>query len=87
MWQTPRSAQLTTANRAWLGLVAILVVIGGPLPSGNGASIVSPRFEDYLVSNVYRARCGRLILAIVTGTRGRIAGAMVGIQLAMPTSR
>jgi len=53
MWNTVRSAQLapTSARRC---LLALSLVAGGSLPSGNGQSAVSPRFEDFPVSNVYR---------------------------------
>jgi hypothetical protein len=54
MWQTVRSAQLAPTNWAGRCLVALFLVTGGSLPSGNGQSVVSPRFEDFLVSNVYR---------------------------------
>jgi hypothetical protein len=54
MWQTVRSAQLAPTNWAGRCLVALFLIEGGSLPSGNGQSVVSPRFEDFLVSNVYR---------------------------------
>ncbi len=53
MWQTLRSARSLPANWVRRCLVAIFLVTMGLPPSGNGKSAVSPRFEDYLVSNVY----------------------------------
>jgi len=54
MGQTVRSARLAPTNWGGRCLVALFLVTGGSLPSGNAQSVVSPRFEDFLVSNVYR---------------------------------
>ena len=52
-WDTMTLSKLAPNKRSVLYLVALLLITGCFLPGGNCQSTVSPRFEDFRVSDVY----------------------------------